>query len=629
MSDQSERDGAGVSCADPACLLARRLLPALRELTGERLGVRDAHVRESAREHDCDYQCNAALAYAKRLGRAPRELAEALIRSSDLADICEPPLVAGPGFINLRLRSEWVAGELGARLADRRLGVALRQDGGRCVIDYSSPNVAKEMHVGHLRSTVIGDALLRMLRFCGVEVIAQNHIGDWGTPFGMLIEELVEEGAGEDGGAEPQQDGYSIADLDAFYKSAQARFRSDPAFAERARARVVSLQSGEPRTQALWESLVRESERHFREIYDLLSVCLRPEDVAGESAYQPLLEAVAQELSERGLAQISDGALCAFPAGFSGREGGAVPLIIRKQDGGFSYDATDLAALRHRVRELAATEILYVVGAPQRLHFEMVFALAAEAGWLEGASARHVAFGSVLGPDRKMLRTRSGAPVRLLDLLQEAVGRAQAILAERGIGEDRELARTIGIGAVKYADLSTDREHDYIFSFERMLAFEGNTSVYLQYANARAHAVLRRAGIAEQELARSLLGADALCAQPGEDREAATAPPIAAELVLEEPSERALGIALLRFPGALAGALDDYKPHRLCTYLNALAVSFSAFYESCPILEAPAALRESRLALCALVARTLTLGLGLLGIRAPARLSPPPRRSAQ
>jgi arginyl-tRNA synthetase len=635
MSDQSATqstiNSSLVAGADPGFELAERLLPALRKLTGQELTLADAHVRPSAPEHGCDYQCNAALVFAKRLGQAPRTLAAALIEASDLDEICEQPLLAGPGFINLRLRGDWIARELGRRLADRRLGVGLARAGGRCVIDYSSPNVAKEMHVGHLRSSVIGDALLRMMRFCGVEVIAQNHLGDWGTPFGMLIEKLLEEGLAEGSATGGEAQSRSIADLDAFYKSAHARFRGDREFAERARARVVALQSGDPQTLALWRSLVRESERHFSEIYDLLSLCLQAEDVAGESSYQPLLEDVAHELQQRGLAQISDGALCAFPTGFSGRDGGAVPLIIRKQDGGFSYDATDLAALRHRVRELGARQILYVVGAPQRLHFELVFAVAREAGWLEDASACHVAFGSVLGPDRKMLRTRSGEPVRLRDLLEEAIGRAQVILQERGIGEDLALARAIGVGAVKYADLAVDREHDYIFSFERMLAFEGNTSVYLQYANARAHSVLRRAGIAEDELAQAAPGVDSLCASPpAQSEHCALARSLGGSIERPVDSfERELGIALLRFPGALGGALEDFRPHRLCTYLHSLAVAYSAFYENCPILTAPEPLRRSRLALCALVMRTLTLGLGLLGIAAPARLSPPPAREPQ
>ena len=467
------------------------------------------------------------------------------------------------------------------------------------------------MHVGHLRSTIIGDALARLLGFVGHEVIPQNHVGDWGTPFGMLIEQLIDEhatqaSAGADrpateAGAPSGQDS---RDLNAFYRSAREKFDSSPEFAARARERVVALQAKDPETLSLWRELVGESESHFEEVYVLLGVLLGQDDTVGESAYEAQLADVVAELDAKGLIVPSQGALCVFPAGFVGRNGEPQPLIVRKSDGAYNYATTDLAAIRYRIRELGATELLYVVGRPQRDHFEMVFAVAREAGWLgPGAEARHVSFGSVLGEDNKMLRTRSGAPVRLADLLGEATERAGAILAARGVGETDlgRLARSIGIGAVKYADLSVDREKDYVFSFERMLSLEGNTALYLQYANARARSVLRRSG-------ESLPSERAIVFD------------------LREPAERDLGVALARLPSAIDAVLVDLKPHKLCTYLHGLAVAFSVFYESCPILAAEGGLRDSRLALCELTSRTLELGLGQLGIDAPPWLSDPPQR---
>lgn len=579
-----------VDRADIAEQLAERVTAAVASALEVRITPEQAVIREAGREWDFDYQSNAAMALAKRLGRPSRELAEELVGALQVDDICEAPGVAGPGFINLRLRGDWLGERAAALLDDPRLGVPLVEQGSRVVIDYSAPNVAKEMHVGHLRSTIIGDALARLLRFRGHEVIAQNHVGDWGTPFGMLIEHLLDEGGAE------VADEHAIGDLGDFYRAARAKFDSDAQFAERSRRRVVALQGGDAETLALWRSLVAESERHFQQVYDLLGVQLGPQDVVGESAYDAQLADVAAELTHLGLAVDSDGALCVFPQGFTGREGQPLPLIVRKSDGAYSYDTTDLAALRHRVRELAARDLLYVVGAPQRLHFELVFAVGREAGWLgDDVEARHVAFGSVLGEDGKMLRTRSGEPVRLIDLLEESVQRAGSVLEQRGPLDgalDAEaLARAIGVGAVKYADLSSDREKDYVFSFERMLSLEGNTSVYLQYANARACSVLRRG-------------------------QAPRSGPVA--IALEQEPERELALALLRLPTAIDATLADMRPHRLTGYLYGLAGTFSAFYEACPILNAPSpALRTSRLALCELSSTALTLGLSLLGIEAP------------
>jgi arginyl-tRNA synthetase len=576
---------------DIARELGARVASAVDAALGLEITIEQAVIREAAPEHGCDYQSNAAMALAKRVGRPSRELAQELVERLEVADICEAPSVAGPGFINLRLRREWLQERLATLLADPRRGVAVSAAPRRVVIDYSAPNVAKEMHVGHLRSTIIGDTLARLLGFLGHDVIRQNHIGDWGTPFGMLIEHMLDEGWEQSSGE------HSIGDLGDFYKAARVKFDGEPQFAERARQRVVALQGEDARTLELWRDLVAESERHFEEVYALLGVLLDSADVAGESTYGDSLAEVVQELQDKGLAVESEGALCVFPEGFTGREGEPLPLIVRKGDGAYSYDTTDLAALRHRVRDLGGQELIYVVGSPQRLHFEMIFAVARAAGWVHDESqTHHVAFGSVLGEDGRMLRTREGAPVRLVDLLRESVTRATQVLAERApeVQQNPELARAIGIGAVKYADLAGDREKDYVFSFERMLSLEGNTSVYLQYANARARSVLRRAG-----------------ESPG-----------VGAFDLREEAERALAVALLRLPAAIDAVLVDYKPHKLCTYLHGVAVAYSGFYEACPILTAEdPALRASRLALCELTSGVLELGLEQLGIQAPARLS--------
>jgi arginyl-tRNA synthetase len=590
------------STAHVADELGGRIMRAAAQTLGLEITLEQALIREAARERGCDYQSNVAMGLAKRMGRPSREVAERLVEGLDILDICEPPEVAGPGFINLRLRGAWIERRLGELIVDPRLGVPLSEEPRRVVIDYSAPNVAKEMHVGHLRSTIIGDAIARLESFRGHEVIPQNHIGDWGTPFGMLIEHMIDEGWDQTAGRSTAER-HSIEDLNDFYRAARVKFDADPRFVLRARQRVVALQGGEEATLSLWRDLVGESERHFGEVYGLLGVLLAPEDVVGESAYNDQLAQVVEELSAQGLVVESNDALCVFPAGFTGREGEPAPLIVRKSDGGYSYDTTDLAALRHRVRDLGANELVYVVGAPQRLHFEMVFAVAREAGWIKGdVAAHHVSFGSVLGEDGKMLRTRAGAPVRLVDLLHEAIDRAGRVLAERGApeGDSGALARSIGIGAVKYADLAVDREKDYVFSFERMLALEGNTSVYLQYANARALSVLRRAAEAQG---------------------------VGAEIVIRHPAERDLAVAMLRLPAAIEASLHDSRPHKLCTYLHGVAVAFSGFYEACPILAAgDADLRASRLALCELASKVITLGLGLLGIDAPERLASPPAR---
>ncbi|MBB5802261.1 arginyl-tRNA synthetase [Saccharothrix ecbatanensis] len=574
--------------------LGLRVANALEAALDVEITPDEALIRPSAPGRGADYQCNVAMSLAKRLGRPPRDVAAAIVANLDAAEMVEPPEVAGPGFINLTLRREWLEDQTTRLLGDDRLGVPTAQDGTggrkRYAIDYGSPNVAKEMHVGHLRSSIIGDAVVRMLEFAGHEVIRHNHLGDWGTPFGMLIEHLVDLGwtSGD----------HTISDLNGFYQEARKKFDADPEFADRSRRRVVALQGGDETTLALWRELVEESERHFATVYELLGVKLTAEDYYGESFYNPFLADVVDELEAKGLTAVSDGAVCVFPPGFTNREGEPLPLIVRKRDGGYGYASTDLATARYWTRERGATDLLYVVGSPQAQHFQMVFAVAREAGWLgDEHQAVHIGFGSILGEDGKVLRTRAGGSVKLVDLLREAVDRAAAVVAERSkmdAAQQEAVSRAVGIGAVKYADLSSDREKDYVFAWDRMLAMEGNTSVYLQYANARVPSVLARAG--KQ-------------AEPG------------TPVLLGVTAERALALKLLQLPAALSTATAEYAPHKLCTYLYETAVAFSTFYENCPVVHAPDdRTRMSRLALAQLTSRVLTLGLSLLGIEAPDQL---------
>jgi arginyl-tRNA synthetase len=545
-------------------------------------------------EH-ADFQANGALGLAKRLGRTPREVAEAVAAVAVLDDLCRSVEVSGPGFINLTLAEGFLAGQVAAMADDERLGVPWASLPRTVVVDYSHPNVAKEMHVGHLRSTIIGDALVRMSEFVGHRVVRENHIGDWGTPFGMLIEHLLD--LGEDQAIEE----LSVGDLNTFYRQARSSFDADESFQDRSRRRVVLLQSGDRETLRLWHVLVAQSLSYFDEVYAKLGVLLTDDDVVGESFYNPMLDEIVRDLDTEGLLVESDGAQCVFPPGFTNRDGDPLPLIVRKSDEGYGYAATDLAAIRDRMGRLGAGQILYVVGAPQAQHLAMCFAVAAMAGWLpEPTVAVHVAFGSVLGADRKMLRTRGGDTVKLTDLLDEAVTRADAALAERAPdlseAERAPVAQMVGIGAVKFADLSTDRVKDYVFDWDRMLAFEGSTGPYLQYAHARVRSIFRRAVSGDEELG-------------------------GAEIVLAEPAERGLALVLVGFADALEATLEAWAPNRLCAYLYDVSSAFSTFYESCPVLKAPTEdLRRSRLRLADLTARVLAQGLALLGIAAPEQM---------
>ncbi|HVW26153.1 MAG TPA: arginine--tRNA ligase [Polyangiaceae bacterium] len=574
--------------ADPETYIRAVFQRAQKDAFGDEFAAVDPAVRAS--QH-ADYQANAALSLKAKLGKPPRDIAAAIVSKIDEPDVFEKLEVAGPGFVNVTLSNAYLGRELRAVAEASRVGLELAEKPDTVVIDYSSPNVAKEMHVGHLRSTILGDALSRVLEALGHRVIRQNHLGDWGTPFGMLIEHLLDVGEGDAD--------RSMSELKEFYQEARRKFDADETFAERSRKRVVMLQGGDSATLALWKRLVDATLRHASELYEKLGVRLSSESVAGESFYNPMLADVVAELVQKGLAVESEGALCVFPPGFTGRDGSKVPLIVRKQDGGYSYATTDLAAIRYRIGTLHATRVLVVVGAEQQQHFAMVFATAKLAGWLKPpARAEHVAFGAVLGEDGKMFKTRAGESVRLVDLLDEAIARARVVVAEKNPELDREtreeVARMVGIGAVKYADLSSDRVKGYVFDYARMLSFDGNTAPYLQYAHARIRSILRKA-------------------------EAQVPEPSA--IHIRAPAERALALTLLRFPTAVSGVAESLEPHRLCTYLYELSTAFSAFYEACPVLRASTAEeRESRLALSDVTSRVLALGLELLGIEAPERM---------
>jgi arginyl-tRNA synthetase len=574
---------------DPATVLTARLEAAITAAFGPELAGTDPVLRRS--DH-ADFQANAAMALGKQLGHKPRDIAARIVEHLDASDIVVEPVIAGPGFINLQFRSDYLAHALEAEALDSRLGVPEVVNGEPTMVEYSAPNVAKEMHVGHLRSSVIGDALARTLAFAGYPVLRQNHLGDWGTQFGMLIEHLVDLGW-----AEPGHD-HTIADLNALYQEAQGKFAADDDFKTRARERVVALQSGDDTTLALWQELTDESKRHFERVYAKLGVLLTAADIRGESFYNDELAATVAELESKDLVTLNDGALCAFPPGFSNRDGEPLPLIVRKSDGGYGYASTDLAAIRFRTQVLGLARLVYVVDARQSQHFAMVFAIAQQAGWLVDARAEHVAFGTVLGSDGKPFKTRSGETVKLVDLLDEGIERAAAFVADKGPDLDAEtraaVARAVGIGAIKYADLASDRVKDYVFDWDRLLAMDGNTAPYLQYAHARIRSILRRA-------AAGGFG-------PG-------------PIHIEAPQERALALALVAFSDTVAQVVETLQPHRLCTYLFDLASTFSGFYEHCPVLRADTdKQRASRIALADLTARVIAQGLDLLGIEAPQQM---------
>ncbi len=546
-----------------------------------------------------DFQANGALPLAKPLGQPPRKIAEAVVEQlkADPAftELCQDPQIAGPGFINLTLKPERLAAEVQARLGDQRLGVPAVEQGAPVVVDFSSPNIAKEMHVGHLRSTIIGDSLARVLEFRGHPVLRLNHVGDWGTQFGMLITHLKQV-APE---ALDTADAVDLGDLVAFYRQAKQRFDEDEAFQTTSREEVVKLQGGDPVSLKAWGLLCDQSRREFQKIYDRLDIRLGER---GESFYNPYLESVVADLDTAGLLVVDDGARCVFLEGVSGKDGKPLPVIVQKSDGGFNYATTDLAAIRYRFGAApegdGARRVIYVTDAGQANHFAGVFQVARRAGWLpEDGRLEHVPFGLVQGEDGKKLKTRAGDTVRLRDLLDEAVERAETDLRRRleeeGRSEDeafiQHVATTVGLAAVKYADLSQNRITNYQFSFDRMLALQGNTAPYLLYA------VVRIAGIARK----------------GGDLEAGAG---SEPLHFAEPQEWALVRELLKFDAVIAEVEEELLPNRLCTYLFELSQVFNRFYDQVSVLKAEEPARSSRLALCRLTADTLKLGLGLLGI---------------
>ncbi|GAB3916545.1 arginine--tRNA ligase [Microlunatus endophyticus] len=527
----------------------------------------DPELRPATKPQFGHFQSNVALRLAKQEGKPPREVAQQIVDQLDLDDIAEPPELAGPGFINLRLKAETLATAASEQLADQRIGLPIAEHPQIVVIDYPSPNVAKQMHVGHLRTSIIGDCFNRVLTSLGHTVIPQDHIGDWGTQFGLLVEEILD--AGIDAGS------LDLVAAEDLYRRANEHFKADPAFAARARSRVVKLQSGDAETLKIWRQLIDISTAAFRKIYARLGLRVTEENLAGESSYNDDLEKVVSELEGNGTAVIDQGALCVFVEGFNS------PMIIRKSDGGYGYSTTDLAAIRRRVRELHANRIIYVVGAEQGFHFDQVFAVARKAGYLpDGVEARHVAYGLILGNDGKRLRTRSGSTMKLVDLLDAAEAKA---------------APAVAMAAIKYADLSSGLNKDYVFDIDRMVATTGNTGPYLQYAHARTHQVLRKAE------AEGIAVPDKIT-------------------VLDEPAEQSLALLLPRFGEIVEEVAQTLQPHRLCGYLHDVAVAYSTFYEQCPVLKSEGEVRASRLALCLATQRVLAKGLDLLGIQAPDRM---------
>lgn len=540
-----------------------------------------------------DYQANCAMGAAKQMGKNPRELASQIVAALDLEGIASKVEIAGPGFINIDLAPEWLGQQLAQAQSDARLDIPLVDQPQTVVIDYSGPNLAKEMHVGHLRSTIIGDALVRLLEFQGHKVIRQNHVGDWGTQFGMLIAELEEQLA--------QNQQMDLKDLEVFYQQAKKHFDEDDGFAQKARDYVVRLQSGDEKMQQLWQEFKKLSLAHSEEIYKKLNVTLKDSDVRGESFYNDDLAPLVEELKTKGLAVESNGAQVVFLQELADKEGNPSPVIIQKQGGGFLYATTDLAALRFRVNQLDASRIMYFIDARQSLHMQQVFTIARKAGFVnDSISLEHLAFGTMMGEDGKPFKTRTGGTVKLADLLEEAVERATILVKEKNpeltSEEITEISHKVGIGSVKYADLGKTRTNDYIFSWDAMLSFEGNTAPYLQYAYTRVQSIFRKAGITPDSINSAVL--------------------------VQTEQEKLLAIKLLQFGETLDQVAREAMPHVLCNYLYDLASLYMTFYEACPILKEGISeeIRNSRLRLCHLVARTMEKGLDLLGIEVMERM---------
>jgi arginyl-tRNA synthetase len=561
--------------------LDSRVSALLREFTGQ-LDAQ-AVVQQSKNVQFGDYQANGIMGLAKKAGRNPRELGAAVVEKLDLSDIADKVELAGPGFINIHVASSYLSQQLNA-LDPARL-VARSAQPQTVVIDYSSPNLAKEMHVGHLRGTIIGDAIARTFAYLGHHLIRHNHFGDWGTQFGMLITYMQ---------ALPQQTELhtQLSDLEGFYRAAKQRFDDDPVFAETARANVVKLQSGDAACRAMWQQFIGISVSHCQQLYDRLHITLSDRDIVPESYYNERLPGVVQTLQDKSLLQESDGALCVFLDDFKTREGEPLPVIVQKTGGGYLYATTDLAAIQYRCQELGAQRVLYVVDARQSLHFQQVFTVAHLAGFASAdCQLEHLSYGTMMGSDGKPFKTRSGDTIKLIDLCEESVERAYALVSDKNPdlpeAQRRDIAETVGIAAVKYADLSKNRNSDYIFDWDSMLALDGNTAPYLLYAYARIRSIFRRAGLD---------------------------PDARYSVAVATPEEKALALKLLQFTEVVETLAQDCLPNQLCLYLYELSGIFMRFYEACPVLKADGAERESRLGLCQLSALTLKQGLELLGI---------------
>ena len=574
----------------------RQLLEARVEQAMEAAGAAKgspAVIKPSGRPEFGDYQANGIMGAAKKLKMNPRQLATEVLEKLDLTDVASQVEIAGPGFINIHLSDEWLSTLAESTLKSETLNIIPSQSPQTIVIDYSGPNLAKEMHVGHLRSTIIGDVMARTLKLLGHHVIPQNHVGDWGTQFGMLLAHMNSLMQNSDTLS------MQLADLESFYRDAKTRFDQEDGFADIARDYVVKLQSGDAKCHALWQQFVEVSLSHCDAVYERLGILLTRDDLKPESAYNDDLPAVVADLKTAGLITEHDGAQCVFLEEFKGRDDTLLPAIVQKSDGGYLYATSDLAALRYRHQTLHADRMLYFVDARQSTHLAQVFAISKKAGFVpEQTSLEHMAFGTMMGKNGKPFATRTGGTVKLVDLLSEAEQRAFELVSEKNPELDeetrREIASLVGIGAVKYADLSKNRTSDYIFNWDTMLSFEGNTAPYLQYAHARIHSIFAKAGEVDQ----------------------------IADISIQTPSEHQLALTLLRFSEALETVEKDGTPNILCNYLFELAGNFMTFYEACPILKddvAPA-IRSSRLQLAQLTANTLKTGLDLLGIDAPSRM---------
>ena len=547
------------------------------------------HVAPSKKAGFGDYQANGAMGAAKALKTNPREIAQRIVDNLQLEGIAELVEIAGPGFINIHLSKSWVAQLLHTSSTDERLGIETKAQPQVVVADYSSPNLAKEMHVGHLRSTIIGDAMVRVLEFLGDKVIRQNHVGDWGTQFGMLIAEL------EQNMSDGEQAELALKDLEGFYQRAKKHFDDDEQFANKAREYVVKLQSGDSRILTLWEQFKAISLAHSKEIYSKLNVTLTDTDVKGESYYNDDLPVLVEELKRLDMATEDDGAQVVFLQELADKNGNPSPVLIQKKDGGYLYATTDLAALRHRANTLKAERVMYFIDDRQSLHMKQVFTTAKKAGFVnEWVNLEHHAFGKMLGEDGKPFKTRTGGTIKLAELLNESIERAEAVVREKNSELTEEeiltVARKVGIGAIKYADLSKTRTNDYVFSWESMLSFEGNTGPYMQYAYTRIISIFKKAGL---------------------DITAHNA-----DIVIDADQEKALSLKALQFSEAIELVGEEAFPHIMCTYLYDLASLFMTFYEACPILKSdvPEEVKQSRLQICKGIARTLETGLALLGI---------------